>query len=301
MGLVRRICEQVRAMTLREAVRGVVRGYQEHDVLTFASAIAFQVLFAVLPLTLFGLGLLAGLGLQDQWTREWGPQVRDSMSPDAFRVVDDTVRRVLGQRQGFWTTAGALLAIWKVSAATRAIMDVFDRIYGSRRRRSFAERMRVSLLLGSAVAVLLLGAAATVVLGDEALAAVGLDSPVVLWLRWPVALALLFGVVALLVAYAPVERQRVQWVTFGSAVVVAAWVGTSIVLSWYLTSVADYGSVFGALATVMVALTYLYFASAAVLTGAELDALVRERVASRPAPQGAPVPAKAAAGGTPAG
>jgi uncharacterized BrkB/YihY/UPF0761 family membrane protein len=146
MGLVRRIAEQVRAMTLREAVRGVARGYGEHHVLTFASAIAFQVLFAIIPLALCGLGLVAGLGLQDQWTREWGPQVRDSMSPAAFRVVDDTVRRVLGERQTFWTTAGALLAIWKVSAATRAIMDVFDRIYGSDRQRSFADRMRVSLL-----------------------------------------------------------------------------------------------------------------------------------------------------------
>jgi membrane protein len=300
MGLVRRIAQQVRAMTLREAVRGVVRGYHEHDVLTFASAIAFQVLFAILPLALFGLGLLAGLGLQDQWTREWGPQVRDSMPPAAFRVVDDTVRRVLGERQVFWTTAGALLAIWKVSAATRAIMDVFDRIYGSRRPRSFAERMRVSLLLGTALAVLLVAAAGTVILGDEALAAVGLDSPVILWLRWPLALTLLFGVVSLLVAYGPVEHQPVEWVTFGSTVVVAAWVGTSVVLSWYLTSVADYGSVFGALATVMVVLTYLYFASAAVLTGAELDALVRERVESRPAPQRPAFPASAARTGAPA-
>jgi membrane protein len=216
------------------------------------------------------------------------------MSPAAFRVVDDTVRRVLGERQTFWTTAGALLAIWKVSAATRAIMDVFDRIYGSDRQRSFAHRMRVSLLLGTALAALLLAATGTVILGDEALAAVGLDSPLILWLRWPVALALLFGAIALLVAYAPVERQRVQWVTFGSAVVVAAWVGTSVVLSWYLTSVAEYGSVFGALATVMVGLTYLYFAAAAVLTGAELDALVRERVASEPA-QRPELPASAAA------
>ena len=98
-------------MTLRDAVRGVARRYQEHDVLTFASAIAFQVLFAILPLALFGLGLLAGLGLQEQWTRDWAPQARGSMSPAAFSVVDDTVRRVLGERQTFWTTAGALLAV----------------------------------------------------------------------------------------------------------------------------------------------------------------------------------------------
>jgi hypothetical protein len=78
--------------------------------------------------------------------------------------------------------------------------------------------MRVSLLLGTAVAVLLLAAAATVILGDDALAAVGIDSPLIQWLRRPVALALLFAVIAVLVAYAPVERQSGEWVTFGSIV-----------------------------------------------------------------------------------
>jgi membrane protein len=189
MASVRRIAEDIRALSVREAIQGVIRGYGEHELLTFASAIAFQVLFALIPLALFGLGLLGGLGLQDQWTREWGPKARGSMSPAAFAVIDETVRRVLGQRQVFWTTAGALIAIWKVSAATRAIMNVFDRIYGSDRERSFAERLRVSLLLGVAVGSLLLFAAASVVLGDDAVRAAGIENPVVLWLRWPLALA----------------------------------------------------------------------------------------------------------------
>jgi membrane protein len=100
----------------------------------------------------------------------------------------------------------------------------------------------------------------------------------VLWLRWPVALALMFAVVALLVSRAPVDHQPWHWVTFGSVVVVAAWALTSVVLGWYLTGIADYGSIFGALATVVIVLSYLYFASAAFLTGAQLDALVRDRV-----------------------
>ena len=51
------------------------------------------------------------------------------------------------------------------------------------------------------------------------------------------------------------------WLWAGFALVVVSWVGTSLVLGWYLTSVADYGSVFGNLATVVVVLTYLYASS----------------------------------------
>jgi membrane protein len=49
------------------------------------------------------------------------------------------------------------------------------------------------------------------------------------------------------------------------------------VFGWYLTSVADYGSVFGNLATAVVLLTYLYVSSTSVLIGAELDALIERR------------------------
>jgi membrane protein len=139
----------------------------------------------------------------------------------------------------------------------------------------------VSLVLGTIVAVLLLSAVAALVLGDDLLRSAGVTSPLVLWLRWPLALALLYSTIALLVGYAPVDRQEAHWVTFGSTVAVVAWAGTSAVLAWYLTSVADYGSAFGALATIVVTLTYLYVACAAFLTGTELDAMVRERVDGR--------------------
>ena len=276
--LLQRISEELHAVTPREAYDEVTRAFAERDLLTFSSAIAFQVLYAIIPLVLFGLGVLGGLGLDEQWTQEWAPAARDAMSPPAFQVVDDTIKKVLGGQQTFWILGGAALAVWKVSATMRAIMDVFGRIYDSHRERKFFERMRDSLVLGAAVAALLLTAAGCAVLGDEAMRGTGIDAGALLWLRWPVALALLFATVTLLVAYAPADHQPPQWVGFGSIVVVTAWVATSIVFGVYLKSIADYGSIFGALATIVIALTYLYLAASAVLVGAQLDALVRERV-----------------------
>jgi membrane protein len=264
-------------MNIRETVQRVIRGYQEHDILTFASAIGLRVLFAAIPLALFGLGLAGGLGLDAQWTGEWAGRVKESVSPQVFQVIDDTVRRALGEGQLFWMTLGGVLAIWEISSGTRAVMDVFDRIYGSRRRRSFGERLRVSLLLGGVVAVLLLTAVACVTLGDDALRALGLHTPVLIWMRWLVALVVLLAVIALLVAYAPADRLPLRWISTGSALVVVAWLGTSAALGWYVTGIADYGSIFGALAAVWIVLTYIYLAAIAFLTGAEVDTALRSR------------------------
>jgi membrane protein len=251
---------------VRTLVRDVIRRYDEHDILTFATAIAFKVLYAMIPLVLFGLGLAGGLGFDERWSREWAPKVKDAVSPPVFQVFDEAARRALSQQQTFWMTAGLVLAVWTISGAARAIMDAFDRIYGVRRERPFGERMAVSLALGLGVALLLLAAAACVTL-----------APVPAFVSWPLAGALLVCVVALLVAYAPAERRPLRWITAGTGLAVAAWLGTSLALGWYATDVADYSNVYGALATVVILLTYLHVAAAAFLTGVEVDELLRDR------------------------
>jgi membrane protein len=251
-------------------VRSVIDRYDEHDTLTFAGAIAYKVLFAIVPLLLFGLGLAGSLGFGEHWSQDWAPKVKDAVSPPLFQVIDDAAQRALRGERGFWITAGLILAVWAISGAARGIMDALDRIYSVRRQRSFRERMAVSLALGLGVTVLLLAAAACVTL-----------APAPAWVRWPVAALLLVAVDGLLIAFAPADRQPWHWISAGTALSVAAWLGTSVALGFYVTALADYGSVYGALATFVILLTYLYFAAAAFLTGVEVDDLLRDHASAR--------------------
>jgi membrane protein len=253
--------------------------FDRNDLLTYASAISFQLLFALIPLALFGLGLLGGSGLRGVWASDLAPHVREAVSPPAFQVIDDTVRRVLSHRQLFWMTAGALLAVWEMSGAVRAVMGVLDRVYDSGGKRSFARRMAVSLGLGAVIIVLLLATAAVMEVAPR-LVDTGLAGAAVAVGRWPAALLLLWITVTVTVGVAPAEDRPPRRVTWGSTLVVVAWLGSSAVFAWYLTNIADYGSVFGALATIVVVLTYLYVATIALLTGAQLDALIQRRSAA---------------------
>jgi uncharacterized BrkB/YihY/UPF0761 family membrane protein len=45
-----------RRLRPRRTVEALARGYVENDILTYASAISFQVIFALIPLGLFALG-----------------------------------------------------------------------------------------------------------------------------------------------------------------------------------------------------------------------------------------------------
>ena len=265
-GTRRRLAGEVQA--LREA-------YNEHDVLTYASAISFQVLFALVPLALFALGLLGGLQLQEVWRDELAPDVRENVSGPAYDVIDDTVDHVLADRQGLWITFGGLFAAWQVSGAVRATMGAVNRIYGIGEQRSFLRRLAVSLALSIAVTAMLLAAFGTArVL--PLIVREGAAGTLVTVGRWPVAAALLLGAVALLVRFAPDERRPWRWVSLGTGLAVTAWVAASLLFNWYLVSIAQYGTIFGALATAIVVMTYLYVATFAFLTGLLLDSRARD-------------------------
>src|SRR3954447_21272553 len=116
--------------------RDVSDGFGEHELLLYASAISFRLLFALPPLLLFSFGLLGFLDLAEVWRQDIAPDVHAAVSADVFRVVDDTVNRVLSEQQVFWATAGALIALWEVSGAVRVTMRALNRIYEAEEERA---------------------------------------------------------------------------------------------------------------------------------------------------------------------
>ncbi|HEX8857195.1 MAG TPA: YihY/virulence factor BrkB family protein [Thermoleophilaceae bacterium] len=196
-------------------------------------------------------------------------------------------RRVPGdQRHGH---AGALVqagvlahirrafALWQMSGAVRAAMGALNGIYEVGTDRSWRDRMLVSTGIALGQAACLIGALAVVTLAPLAYGDVGQPLTGLLFVaRWGVAALLLLACVWLLVRFGPSERRPVRWASFGSVLVVTAWVLMSIGFGAYLRGVANYGSIFGNLASLVILLTYLYLSAIVFLGGAQVDSLVRD-------------------------
>jgi membrane protein len=260
----------------------VIGAMRAHDLLTYASATAFQVLTAIVPFLLFAFGLLGFLDLTDIWRDDFAPDVKGSVSPAAFTVIDDTVTRVLTSGQLFWLTAGLAVAVWQISGAVRGLMKALDRVYRARRERPWKERVLVSLALAVAVGVCLLLAIAVGTLGPLVYGDAGAIGGALLFLvRWGMVAALLLLAVGILVRYGPATPQPLAWVSFGSLLVIGAWIVTSLAFGFYLRAIADYGTIFGHLASVVILLAYLYMSTFSFMFGVQADALVRQRVSGR--------------------
>jgi membrane protein len=261
---------------VRAHLKRFADGYVDNDLLTYASAISFQILSSLVPFLLFGFGLLGFLHLGDVWGQELAPRVKASVSDAAFGFADEAVRKALSSRQVFWITAGFVIALWEVSGAVRAVMGALNTVYGIETRRSWGRRMVVSTALALAVGACWLAAIAVVVISPLVYGDVsGLPAIGLFVLRWAAAGVLLLAAVAVLLHYAPERRSPLEWVTFGAVLIMAGWLAMSILFGLYLRYVAEYNSIFGGLATIVVLIAYLYGSAVVFLGGVQADALAR--------------------------
>jgi membrane protein len=264
------------AVDARRLAPEVADSFRRNGLINFAASISFLIVLAMVPFVLFLVALLGFLQLEEVWREDVAPEVRGSLSEAAYRLLDDTATRVLTERQGWWVTAGFALALWEISAATRVTMTALDRIYGFRRRRGFLELFPRSVGLGLAMGVAVVAALAVVRFVPLATGELDGVAAVLSFLgRWLVAGVLLGAGVALVVHHGSATRQTLPWVTVGTVLVMAAWIGMSILFGIYVTYVASYGSVFGNLATFFVLLLYVYASSIAFLAGVQADACIR--------------------------
>jgi membrane protein len=260
--------------SFKELVRLWTDLFSEHNLLTYASAIAFQALVALVALLLLGIAILGEIGRQDVWNQQVGPQIEPKVLPQVFAGLDGTVQKIFTSSSGGLIAFAAVLAIWEMSGVVRAIMGAVAQVYDTDDERSWKVRFPVSIaigivLTGSIVGALLLGTAArTAVHGSW-----GIPFAIARWLLAVVLIGAGFG---LLVRWAPVERRTTRWASAGATVVVVAWVVEALIFAEYLRGVADYQTAAGSLLGIYFLTTFLYVAAIILLVGIELDEQLRK-------------------------
>ena len=262
-------------------VREIAESFNANGLIVFASALAFRVLFGLVPLALFGVALLGFLSLDEVWRETIAPEVRDRTSAAAFTLIDRTAEQILTRKEGLWLTVGAVLAFWEVSAAIRITMRALDRIRDERRPRPLKERFAVSFALALPIAFCLLGATLAAQLLPRVFDRRGGDFVGDLGgraLAWGLSAALIILALALVLRFAPSSPQPVRLAGAASVFIVVTWTIASTLFGIYATQLAAYGTVFGGLAFAIILMTYIFFSAITFVTGLQIDAFVRDRV-----------------------
>jgi len=211
----------------------------------------------------------------------------------ARRAAREPVSRIIGERAFYGlalglttdtldprpdteTVVSVALALWSATAGTKALMTALNIAYGEEERRGYLRYYGTAILLT-------LGAIAFALL---ALALVAVLPALLAWLpvpqgvrtalglvRWVIlAGAFVFGL-AVVYRFAPDRKQpQWRWVTWGAAAATVLWLLGSALFSLYVANFGDYNKTYGALAAIVILLTWIYLTTFVVLLGAELNA-----------------------------
>jgi membrane protein len=267
--------ESIRTSSLRGTAHDVAERFAEHGLLTFASAIAFRTLVALVPLTLLGLALLGVFGLEDVWTDTVAPALQAHLTLPVFNGIDYTVEKIFTTDSTSLIALATVLVLWDMTWAVNVVTQALNRIYGVEERRSKVRRIAVAAGLGVAVVVCLI-AAVLVQSVAPAIADGGLDALLSI-VRWPVAILFLWAAVTVLFRYAPAEHRDVRWASAGSLIVIATWLVASGLFRLWVTDVANFKSATGSLTVFLVLTSYVLVSALIFLVGAELDELARRK------------------------
>jgi len=247
-----------------------------------ASHIALSTLMALFPFLIVLTSLAGFFGskeLADQaaelMLQVWPKQVADSLSGEIHDVLTTTRGDIL--------TIGAVLAVYFASNGVEALRIALNRAYSVIETRRWYWLRLESILYTLVAAVTALAMAFLIVLGPLMLEAARRHIPLIVESneqflnvsRYSVTVTALIVALFILHAWVPAGRRSFLQILPGIVFTLVASLVSGVVFGQYLARFANnYVTMYAGLASVIIALVFLYFVAAIFVYGGELNAAI---------------------------
>jgi len=278
---------------LREFSRRMVEKCDDDEVFFMAGAIAFNLVLALFPLLVLGIGI-AGFVL----ARFGDPTlfvlalVTDNLPQasgvDLSELVGSLTRGLLARRTSY-TVAGAVFFLWvatRLSGSLRvALREIFD--IGVKRNPLHGKLFDVTaVLLGVLLLTLNLGITVLIAAAvDYGVSIFGIGGSTLTLAERMLAYLISFGSIWVLLfflyRYVPPRPISLRTAAIAATFTAVGHESLKFAFSWYATDVANYGSTLGNLATVAILFFWIYYEALVFILGGEAAQVATMRKASR--------------------
>jgi len=264
-----------------QLARNVLRESSANNLLGRSSELAFEFLFALLPLlfimlTVFGVFASRSRELQADLLAYF----HDFLPGMAFQLLKSTVAELAAHATSSKLTVGLLVALWFASGGVHSMISSLNSANHIPETRPWWKVRSLALGLTLLLSFFLLSASFLLLVSSHFLdwlaRELGLRPVVVavgMSLQWPAAVLFVLVSCSLIYYFGPdLKVHRWQWVTPGSAVGASLWLLASAGFRIYLHFFNTYSTSYGSLGAVMILLVWLYAAGFAFLIGGEINA-----------------------------
>jgi membrane protein len=256
------------------------------------AGLTYFLVMSLFPALLVGVSLLGFFG-QSSTVVNATNYLRDAGAPsevvNALRSSLENLVNASGGKSGFALIFGLALGLNAASGAFGAAGRALNIAHDEEEDRGFVKKKGTQIVFTLAVIVLAIVSLVSVLLGGsvakDLFGYIGLGETMgSIWTfaRWPVALVSTMVLFGIIYAFAPDTRTKFKWITPGSALAVILWIVLSAAFFFYVSNFGNYGATYGAFATPIILLLWLYLTSLAFLFGGELNAVYERRQHGKP-------------------
>jgi len=268
---------------INQVIRFVLKGFRKGVLVTRASSIAFNLLMALIPGTIFLFTLIPFIPIQN--FQEELIKLFESMMPvNAFDFLKTTIVDIVTNKS--W---GLLLLMFIATVVfstngIHAMIHAFVVSSHSFKTRTWRSQRKVSILLLFVVLLMIALAGLLVIFGKSSmnrLVELGiLERKAVIFmvvsLKWILVVGLLFLAISFLYYFAPAKKTDFRFISPGSTLATILFIITSMGFSAYVNDLGQYNKLYGWMGTLMVIMIWLYLNSIALLIGFELNVSIKE-------------------------
>lgn len=253
---------------------------------TRASSIAFNMLMALLPASIFLFTLIPFIPIPNFQT-ELIRLFENIMPSNAYSILETTIVDVITNRSGTLLVVMFFTTIIFSTNGIHALMHAFvvsAHEFKSRtwlQQRKIAVFMLLLVLLMFSISGVLIILSRSVVdrLVDIGVLRVNLVFYIIMIFKWILIVAMLFFAISTLYYLVPAKKKDFRYISPGSIVATALFIITSMGFSAYVNDFGQYNKLYGSIGTLIVILIWLYLNSIALLVGFELNVSIKAATA----------------------
>ena len=264
-------------------LRFVIKGFRKGVLVTRASSIAFNLLMALLPATIFLFTLIPFIRIPN-FQKELIELFENMLPLNAFNFLETTIIDIVTNKSGGWLLTMFIATIIFSTNGIHAIIHAFVVSAHSFKSRSWIHQRKVSVLLLFIVVMMIALAGFLVIFGkmfvnylvEIDILERSLVIGIVILIKWILVIGLLFLAISFLYYLAPARKSDFRFISPGSTIATILFIMTSLGFSAYVNNFGQYNQLYGWIGTLMVILVWLYLNAIALLIGFELNVSIKD-------------------------
>ncbi|WP_052161295.1 YihY/virulence factor BrkB family protein [Hoeflea sp. BAL378] len=257
-----------------------VTHFNNDDGWAMASHVALSVLMALFPFMIFGTALASFLGAE-AYAETASHLIFDTWPETIAAPISREVIEVLTVERGGLLTISVLAAAFFSANGVEALRVSLNRAYRVTETRAWYVTRAQSLGFVVVAVMVIISISFLLVLAPLALKLARQFAP---WMgtliaavdNWRILVAATVLIIGLVFSHLwlPDGKRRLIDVLPGIGVTVIAWITGAMMFARYLQEFATYVSTYAGLASIMIALVFLYIVAAIFILGAEINAAI---------------------------